>query len=82
MTPQPSGPRPTGRTTKTRGDCDDERCGAPQSGAGRPRKGWIRVQQTGQDTAVWVCSWRCLSFYAIGAELRAMTESITETAGD
>lgn len=49
--------------------CHDEACGKPRTGPGHPRKGWIQVHQAGTTSDPWLCSWHCLSRYAIRREL-------------
>lgn len=40
---------------------DPTKCGRPQNGPGRPRKGWIHTKVAGQTgTDRWWCSIRCL----------------------
>lgn len=39
---------------------DPETCGHPQNGAGRPRKGWVKVHIAGHPIAdTWWCSTTC-----------------------
>lgn len=41
--------------------CNDERCGQPQVGAGRPRKGWISVKESRDGSRpLWYCSTACI----------------------
>lgn len=47
--------------------CDEPACGQ----AGRPRPGFIGVRRVDEELR-WFCSWRCVSWYAIGEELAAV----------
>lgn len=45
--------------------CEHESCGKRQTGAGRPRQGWINVRRTGEPgKGVWCCSWLCVAALA------------------
>lgn len=39
--------------------CTEPRCGHPQTSAGHPRKGWVRVNIAGSPPARWYCSTAC-----------------------
>lgn len=47
--------------------CDHEACGKPQTGPGRPRKGWVKLHQGKTDW--WCCSWECAAAW-VDAEAR------------
>lgn len=40
-------------------DCTEPRCGHPQTSAGHPRNGWIRISIAGSPPAHWYCSLAC-----------------------
>lgn len=59
--------------------CTDPRCGAPQTGPGHPRRGWVRVSIAGDPTARWYCSTSCA---ARGLGLAADVTSRRPDVGD
>ena len=52
--------------------CTEPRCGQPQEGAERPRKGWVQIKAAAE-TALWFCGWHCAGRHAIRRELGGFT---------